>query len=250
MSSADTIEANEESISRIVGGLMSTRSQLGGWDVHTPMLYPSGAGVTVSVTGPHDSFKVSDIGLGFTEAFSIDVANSFSRAAKELSEEFGVTYDKRRLFIPGVSWGKLGSAVKMVANCSQAAVMLAAERANERRAEERADRLYAKLLRMFPNTAKHAQLPGASSTEWTVDALVRFSDHDAAFDAVTSHANSVASTSTKFGDIGLRENAPTRCAAVESKRAMGTLLAVLSQAANVIEDGAPDQQFQQFARAA
>ena len=215
-----------------------------------PLMYPSGAGVSIGVGGGEGHFKVSDLGIGFTEAYAMDVGSAFARAAKELSEEYGVSYEKRRLFIPNVSWGTLRSAIKLVANCSQSAVVLAAERANERRAEERADRLYSRLLKMFPNTAKRAQLAGASTTEWTVDALVHVGERVVAFDAVTSHANSVASTSTKFRDIGLREDAPSRCAAVESKREMGTLLAVLSQSASVIEDGAPDNQFRQLAQAA
>lgn len=247
---SDEEVVREENISRVVRGLANAKPHGGGWDVQTALLYPSGAGVMVSITGSDDAFRVSDVGLGFTEAFAMDIGNGFSRAAKDLSEEYGVVYDRRRLFLPEVGWGSLGAAVKLVANCSQGAVILAAERASERRAEERADRLYARLKKLFPNTARQAQIPGASNTEWTVDAMVQIGERIAVFDAVTSHANSVASTATKFRDIALRNDAPSRGAAVESKSGMGTLLAVLSQSANVIEDAAPDQQFRQLAEAA
>ena len=248
MSEAEGIRA--ENISRMVHGLVDARAQDGGWDVKTPLMYPSGATVTVSVADGGDGFRVSDFGLGFSEAYSMDISHGFSRAAKAMADDYGLIYERRRLIVPAVSWGSLGAAVKLVANCSQGAVILAAERANERKVEERSDRLYSRLRKLFPNTAKQAVVRGASNTEWTVDALVEVGDHSAAFDAVTSHANSVASTATKFRDLALLENPPALGAAVESKRAMGTLLAVLSQSASVIEDDASDQQFRQLARAA
>lgn len=246
----DNALLREQSISRVVEGLVQYRPTLGGWEVQTPLLYPSGAFASVAISGEGENFSVSDLGAGFREAYAGDVGHSFGRAANELSEEFGLIYEKRHLSIPRVTMGRLGAAVRLVANCSQASVILAIERANERKIAERSDRLYARLKKIFPNTAKHAQIMGASSTEWTVDALVQQGDHMAVFDAVTTHANSVASTSMKFHDIALREDAPTRAASVESKRSMGTLLAVLSQAANVIEDAAPDQQYRQLAEAA
>lgn len=236
--------------------LVSARPQQNGWDVVTPLLYPSGAAVAVNVShyrggvGTRESFAISDIGLGFGEAFAMDIATGFSRCAKELGDEYGVVYDKRRLFIPEVSWDRVPAAVKLVANCSQGAVILASERAQERKAEERSEKLFYRLQRLFSDVTRKAELSGASETDWTVDALVKSGDRLIVFDAVTNHANSVSSTSTKFHDLALREDAPSRCATVENKRDLGTLLAVLSQAGRVIEDRAPDQTVRELAEVA
>jgi hypothetical protein len=188
--------------------------------------------------------------LGFAEAFGMDVASAYTRAAKEMSEEMGLKYERRRIQLHDVDVSRLPAAIKLVANCSLASVILAGERAQERKANERTDRLIGRLKKVFRDVTRRAPILGASATPWTVDALVKNGDREVVFDFVANHANSVASTSTKFHDLALMESAPVRCALVESKRDLGTLLAVLSQAGKVIEDAAPEQTYRTLAEAA
>jgi hypothetical protein len=55
----------------------------------------------------------------------------------------------------------------------------------------------------------------------------------------------------KFSDIArLGNDAPTRVAMVRNKKEFGTLLGVLSQAANVVDEDAPDQAIERLAEAA
>jgi hypothetical protein len=61
--------------------------------------------------------------------------------------------------------------------------------------------------------------------------------------SVTPHPTSIAFAATKFQDLARLEDAPTRFAVVHRKASFGDLLAVIAQAAQVVEDDAADSVF-------
>jgi hypothetical protein len=83
-----------------------------------------------------------------------------------------------------------------------------------------------------------------------VDALVTTDAGRAVFEIVTPSPVSVAFAATKFQDIARLEPTPVRVAVVRRKAALGDLLAVVSQAARVIEEAVPDATFRRAAIAA
>ena len=71
-----------------------------------------------------------------------------------------------------------------------------------------------------------------------------------AFEAVSKYPISIVNTSTKFGDIARLENAPNRVSVVESKKALGTYLGVLSYNSSVIERSVGDPVYHRVVRKA
>ena len=228
-------------IESAVAALAASHPSEYGWTVVTPLIFPSGASVTVNAAPFGSSYTVSDVGCGFDEAYSMDVPLIFARAAKEMAGDMGLIFDRHRIAVHEVNASQLAGAITLVANCSLASVILAVDRAQQRRATERTEAFVGRLRKIFNNNvAEGATVPGASNTEWTVDALVKSNDKNIVFDFVTSNQNSVTSTSAKFHDFALMSDPPRRCATVASKSDLGTLLSVLAQAGDVIEDRVPD----------
>jgi hypothetical protein len=125
-------------------------------------------------------------------------------------------------------------------------------RAGDRRPQTAADRLLARLSRLFPDRPirAEAEVRGASTHAWQVDAAVETERGLALFDFVSPAPVSVAFAAAKFHDIALLENAPPRIAVVRRKDAFGDLLPVVAQAAKVVQEDAADSTFERLARAA
>jgi hypothetical protein len=234
--------------------IVSTTHRHDGSLISTPLLYPNGSSVVAKVVTAGEQYFVSDMGLGYQEADMMGAGNIYSRHARIIAENAGVRFDNQAFFILEVSREQLPSAVVTVANCSQEAVIIAAFRLAERRTVDDAERLYERLVGVFsrPRVARDAEIPGASSTRWPVTALVRPEGRGrmAVFEPVRRHHNSIAHASMKFQDLKALEQPPHRIAVVHRKSEFGTLLGVLTQAANVIDDDVADETLMQLVRAA
>ena len=139
-----------------------------------------------------------------------------------------------------------------IANCALEAVTISAYRLAEKKSEEAAERIYERLVKIFtPKLVDRAPIiMGASNTQWHVAALVRNPGRQSVFEPVTAHHQSVVTAAAKFHDISRLPSAPIRIAVVRKKQPFGTLLGVLSQAANVIEEDVPDRSIRRLAIAA
>ncbi len=71
----------------------------------------------------------------------------------------------------------------------------------------------------------------------------------AVFDLVRPSAVSVAFAAAKFHDLARLEHPPARIAVVHRKASLGDLLAVVAQAARVVEEDAGDSAFRRAAMA-
>ena len=80
--------------------------------------------------------------------------------------------------------------------------------------------------------------------------MVRLEKKNAVNESVTRRRASVVNAATKFHDLANLELPPTRIAVVTHKEQFETYLAVLSQAASVVDRDEPDATFRKPARAA
>lgn len=230
--------------------------------VRTPVLYPSGNGVVVRVSGGpgHDQkdgrYFVSDFGLGYNEAELMGIERSYTRYAKTVGEVAGVGFDEHAFFAVEVAEAQLPGAIVTIANCSVEAVSITAYKAAERVSAESADSLIDKLERTFgvARVKKKPIIVGASNHEWELTASVSPASESGrltVFEVATKHPNSVASVATKMYDLARLEGAaPRRLVMVHNKAAFGTYLNVLNATASVLEDDIAPEMIRRLAEAA
>lgn len=220
--------------------------------ISTPLMYPSGTSVVVRVEDAVGEYLVTDFGMGYEEATMMGASNIYARHAKSIAETAGVGFDSHSFFVLKVTREQLAGAVATVANCSLEAVNLAAFKLADRKNADAIEILYKRLVTVFParRVAKDASVIGHSNTEWHVATLVQGERRRAIFEPVAAHHSSIFAASTKFHDIAAAEDAPGRVAVVKKKADLKTYLAVLSQAANVIERDAADEAYHRLADAA
>lgn len=224
--------------------LVSTVHRRDGSFIRTPLLYPNGSTVVIKLHAAGDQYFVSDMGLGYQEADMMGAGSIYARHARIVAETAGIRFDNQAFFVIEATRDQLPAAVLTVANCSQEAVQIAAFRLSERRVADDADRLYDRLTTVFskPRVARDAEIAGSSSTKWPITLLVRPEGREraTAFEPVRHHHTSIAAVSMKFQDLKALEQPPNRVAVVHRKTDFGTWLGVLTQAASVIEDDAPN----------
>jgi hypothetical protein len=243
-----------EIIEAVARELVATDHRASGSYIRTPLMYPGGTTVVVRIEEGDNRFFVSDIGLGHQEAELMGADSLYAKPARIIAEEAGVRFDNQAFFVLEASREQLAGAVVTIANCSQQAVMRAADALAEKTFEDRKARLYEKLVGVFDTKTvkKNVEVVGASTQHWPVAAIVTLPGlRPTIFEPVTKHPNSIAHASMKFSDIALlKEDAPQRVAVVHNKKELGTLLTVLSRSANVIDDNETNERIVRLARAA
>lgn len=240
----------------VARNLAYTTERPEGTYICTPVMYQSGAAVTVRLFwGKDRRFIVSDAGAGFEEAMLLGGESIYSRIAGEVARNAGVKFDGHSIFELDIAEDQLVGAVATIANCSQEAVFLTAQSAAERRHTNAGDLLYRRLFSAFRHVpssevVKDHEIIGASTTPHKFDSLVRVRDSRALFGYVEAHANSVAAAVTKFGDVKRLDDSPARVAVVRSKAALGTRFGLLAPVCSVVEQSVPDETFVRILRAA
>lgn len=222
--------------------------------ITTPLIYPSGAHVIVRIeqASPSEYF-VSDHGLGYVEADMMGATLQFRRHAALIADHAGVKFDSNAFFVAQASRDQLAGACAAIANCSLEAVAIAALRLSEKKFSDDADTLHRRLVHIFTEkyVIRDVQVVGASQTPWHVSNVVRLhqddEEHSTIFEPVTKHHASISTAATKFHDIARLENPPRRVIVVRRKDDFGTLLGVLSQAADVVSRDVPDSTIKRLA---
>ncbi|MDA8231212.1 MAG: hypothetical protein M0006_07730 [Magnetospirillum sp.] len=242
-------KAFQEVVDGVARALADVRHAHGASFISLPVMYPSGSLVVVRIDPHHDGhFLVSDMGMGFEEADLMGAGRLFAHSAPAVAVRAGIHFD-RQTFSVGVRQEQLVGAVSVIAACSQEAVQMAVFRLDEKKKTDAADRLCERLYRLFTpaKVERGATVVGASNTPWTVTALVRADGHKAVYEPVSEHPNSVASALTKFVDLTQLEHPPARIAVVRKKELLGTRLALISTAANVVEEAVSDRTLERLA---
>lgn len=244
--------AFREAIESVTREIIVAEHRKGCSYIKTPLLYPGGSTVVVRINDGYPEFFVTDFGAGYSEAEMMGASAIFARHSREIADHAGIGFDSHSFFVAKATRQQLPGVVVTVANCSQEAVAVAAYRLAERRFSDDTEKLYERLVRVFPRgkVARDAEVIGQSNTRWHVATLVQGDMRKTIFEPVSSHHTSIFAASTKFRDIAEIDNAPGRVAIVRKKAELKTYLAVLSRSANVIERDAPNETLVRLATAA
>lgn len=238
----------EDAIDAAIRSLV-TRERWDGEDtISLPIFHPSGACATVTVTGGPDRFRVTDAGQAYREVELIGAEHLFKRNADKCAEMFGVGR-AGKMIVGDAHAGNLAGYISSVAAASAQVTARIIERVAARNEAAIEETLRQRLTAIFgaSHVEPGAEIAGASNHKWQLSAVVHVGGKDIAFEAVANHHSSVYSSATMFHDLALLERRPKAIAVVESKKAMGSYLGMLSQAANVIETTAPDKLIEQLA---
>lgn len=241
MTTSSGLAATAEQVAR---GLSKASMLDGRAFIRTPVLFPSGSTVVVVLHEEGGNrYRVSDLGQGLEEADTLGIATIYRNQAAEVAARSGLAFDHTAFVATTLEPDQLVGAVMAVANAAGRALERALLRSESRRQEAATDRLVTRLRQVFPKAqvSRDVELRGASTHPWNFDALVRSGGDQAVFDLVTPHPASVAFASTKFHDLARLDHAPARIAMVRRKASFGDLLAVVAQAARVVEETAPDR---------
>jgi hypothetical protein len=231
----------------IVPNLVSVRDMGDASFIRLPLVFPSGAFVTVRLTHGRDGIRVSDSGFAYREAESFGATRSFAQTAKAIAKAHDVEVGRRSIFVD-VHAEDVERAIFDVSAASHAvAERIVAKETGE--AEVDISRtLHDRLDRVFSGAVEYdGKMTGASSTEWDVTAIARTDGHRAVFQMVSSHPASVYRTSTAFHDLAKLDRAPTLVSVVPDKSAMGPLFGLLTQAGKVIEVGQSEDAYRRAA---
>jgi hypothetical protein len=221
--------------------------------LRTPILLPSGASVVVVIEQEGAGrFRITDLGQGHDEAETLGFGRIYRRQAEDIASLQGLTADQGALSLRDLGREELTGATMALASAVLRTMERAMLRAGDRRPQTAVDRLIARLSRLFPGrrVRPEAEVRGASTHAWQVDAAVEMERGLALFDFVSPAPVSVAFAVAKFHDIALLENPPARIAVVRRKDAFGDLLPVVAQAAKVVQEDASDAAFKKLAQAA
>jgi len=215
--------------------------------INLPMLYPSGAFVTVRLSHAKDGIRVSDSGFAYREAESFGMGRSFARTARSLAEFYSVEVGSRSIFAD-VRAHEVERAIMDVSAASHATAKRILEKADDEGEIEMSEMLLNRLDVLFPSVVHKGQkVTGASSTEWDVTAVAKFDRRSVVFQAVSNSPISVYKASTAFHDLSALENAPECVAVIPSKAVMGPNVGILNQAGRVIEIGQSDAVYRRVA---
>jgi hypothetical protein len=208
--------------------------------ISTPLCYPSGGSVVVRLSTHSGRIFVSDNGGGSFEADLMGGTDIYSKVGKSVSQISGVGFDQYSFFIAEVIESRSVGAVIAVANCSKEAVDQTALKLADKKSTVARSVLFDRLADAFQaeRVSFDVELVGASNHKWHVDATVVDNSRLTVFDFVKPHANSVYSAYAKFNDLNKLSSAPSNVAVVNSRKAMGDNLRLLSQTSSVIEESA------------
>ena len=86
-------------IKSIVPNLVSCRVWGDAAFINMPIVYPSGAFVTVRITHVSGGVRISDSGFAYREADSFGAGRSFSKTAQAVSEDYDIEVGKRSIYV-------------------------------------------------------------------------------------------------------------------------------------------------------
>lgn len=214
-----------------------------------PVLFPSGAHVSLVVHGGPDRYVVTDDGAATYEAELMGVSRTFPRIAREVAERAGVRFNDHEFFEAEAPVDRLPGIIAVVADTARTAVEQAAIALAERIEADTRQSITDRLVSIFGAGAvtHDAKVVGASQHTWKFDAAVTCHDSTVLFALTSPSANSVASAFVKMDDVR-RLDTPPRNVAVLTKRAAfkPDQITILNRAAKLISVDDPDAEFRRL----
>jgi hypothetical protein len=229
-----TLSAIADQVAR---SLATTVEVPGAVFIQTPLSYPSGTSVVVRLSGTDNRFFVSDFGRGFDEVSMFSSAHGYSVIARNLVQGTSIGFDSRSFFVAQAEADELVGVVGAIANCSQRAVIETVVKHEARKYDADRIMLFERLESAFGkrNIEHDVMVRGSSMVDWEIPAKVVNNNVISLFDYARHHRNPVSSTVAKFHDLARLEPAPRRIVSIRDFDIMGSFVALLSQAAHVIE---------------
>jgi len=234
---------------RISSDLVKVRLSQNGMRLTTPVLFPSGAHVTLVIHGGPTHYVVSDDGSASYEAELMGASGIFNRAAREVSQKTGVRFNDHELFEIDAPVDRLPGFVAIVADAARMAVEHSAIKLAEHIEAEARLTISDRLISIFGKSAvtPDVRVAGASEHRWKFDASVTSGDRTVLFALTSPSAMSVASSFLKLDDVR-RLDPPPRSIALLTKRDdfKPDQITILNRAAKLIAAEAPDSEFRKL----
>ncbi|MFG1317561.1 hypothetical protein [Xanthobacter autotrophicus] len=234
---------------RIASDLVRVRLTPNGVRLTTPVLFPSGAHVSLVIHGGPSHFIVTDDGAASYEAELMGASGIFLRAARDVSQKTGVRFNDHELFEIDAPADRLPGFIAIVADAARMAVEQSALKLAEHIETEARQSIADRLISIFGKlaVAHDAKIMGASQHTWKFDAAVNCGDRMVLFALTTPSANSVASSFVKLDDVR-RLDPPPRNVAVLTKRAAfkPDQITILNRAAKLISADDPDADYRKL----
>lgn len=223
---------------RIAGELVHARKVARGTVVTTPVLFPSGAHVSILVSFDGDRCLVTDDGSAYAEADMMGAGDIFRRAARSIAEDSMLRFNNFEIFEADARIDTLPGIIAIVADAAKRAVHVTSERLARKLDLDLKTSVVDRLIDVFGanHVSIDAAISGASTHTWTVDALVRTEGADIAVEAVSPSPISVSSAYMKLDDIRRLESAPKIVAALKGKNSFGAdQLLILGRTSRLID---------------
>lgn len=220
--------------------------------VDLPIMYPSGALVVIEVSGGRSQYWVSDVGHGYLESEYAAAEAFYSKAAKEVADNFAVSFDGAAIFALEVPDGQLESAIVAVANASASAASLAIRRASEAKARQDNERVFDRVSAIFGSASvvKKVTLAGRHA-EWEAHNVVRLPNaRKAVFEFMSPQHTAAASKYLMFSDLRSRDPKLSLSVVVKDISALDEKSRIIGDVANIIGLSAEDRDFKHVAQAA
>jgi hypothetical protein len=234
----------------IASRLTSVRSDASQILIDTPLLYPSGAHVVVSIDGNGNSYFVSDTGGASLEADLMGVSRSFPVFAKRLADQTQISFDSNCFYASSVSRDQLVVAVIALANASKQACDHAAFKLASRPYQFDDTELVERLTAIFgaPKVHQKAEFAGASNKIWKFAAAVEADGRQTVFDLVKPSWQSLYPAVVKFTDLSDLPSSPRRVAVLADRTHTTALdLNLLGRSAQIIDFSARDETYRRAA---
>ncbi|WP_438750007.1 hypothetical protein [Pararhizobium sp. O133] len=223
---------------RIAGELVRARRSSRGVVITTPVLFPSGAHVTILVTFTGDRCLVSDDGAAYAEADLMGAGEIFRRVARSIADEVGLRFNNFEIFETDARIDTLPGIIAIVADTARRAIHVTAERLARKLDFDLKTSIVDRLIDVFgaKRVSADAEITGASTHNWTVDALVKTEGAEIAIEAVSPSPISVSSAYMKLDDIRRLDGAPRTVAALKGKQQFGAdQLLILGRTSKLVD---------------
>lgn len=193
---------------------------------------------------------VTDDGSAHFEAASGMVSDRiFSSVARAKCAAYGAAFNRHSMLFMRVEPGRLHGAIVAMASLVKEVVDEAFERSLRSKSSIVMETLYERVDMAFPGAKiEHdAEVFGASTAEYKVDALVRTDAGLLVFDLFTKEPASVSATFMKLSDLSRSDDPPRLVAVTEEPEKIGPKLQLITSVASVIRPSAAVEAYQRAA---
>lgn len=245
-----TFVLDDAVVDRIVRDLVRVKPTRRGAVINTPILFPSGSHVTISISLMGDNCFISDDGAAFAEADLMGAGEIFKRAARQVADDYSIKFNSFEFFEANARIDTAAGMIAIVADAAKRAVQITADRLARRVEMDFKAVVVDRLREVFgkDTVTPSVEMSGASTHAWTVDALVKSPSGLIAVEAVTPSPVSVSSAYVKLDDLRRLDGAPKTVAALKRKEAFGAdQIMILSRTAHLIDASSGKSAFERLA---